>query len=737
MFRWGIAIASLAVCIAGLPSTAAGQSSRTNMLDLTLADLLNIKVTTATRTPETAATVPARVQVITAAQIQARGYRSLSDLLADLSDFKVDVAGDQDLPVQLTVQGTRGGNRIVFLLDGVRIGSPTNEPLPVLENYPVHSARQVEIVYGPASALYGADAFSAVVNIITKDATESTGLTAGVSAGRFGLFNQTVTYAQTLGSRASLVASAQLFRDAQPDMPRYYPNDFGSMEGQRTGVFDTIFGPSALVGSPSAEYNNPVSAYSLQATLRAGGLQALFFNNRSRMSPSPAYTPDNAVYDGAVYNQNELFVGSGSYTKTLGSVSSVTTVTFSRHQLDPTSGYWNVYSNMRRSFKYAYGSSVRVEEQISRDLGSDIKFTAGGVYEHFRAIPQGADVNAPVQSNDRPQTILGTTIIDTLNTIRYANTGGFAQFQYTFRPNYSLTVGGRGDYNSRFGGTVNPRVGLVAGVTPSTTVKVLFGTAYLAPSPYQEYAHWGAFYTTDGGVTYASDFWHVPNPGLKPQHKRTVELNVTHDMGAHVSASASAFRSHFTNLVRESDPDQAHAGTYLGWPVSVIEFSTNEGGVEDTYGGTLALDALHSLGPGRRISGRVSVSVADGRIKINSSVLPTPSIVPVQLRAGADVEWDGWTMTPRLAVVGDQRVQATWVVAGKTERRTIPGYVKVDVNVRRHRVLEHLDAFVLVENLLDRRYRHINARAYSNPEELVGAPQVPRRVTFGLDLRLR
>jgi hypothetical protein len=41
--------------------------------------------------------------------------------------------------------------------------APTNEPLPIGAHYPVHTTRQIEVVYGPASALYGADAFSAVI----------------------------------------------------------------------------------------------------------------------------------------------------------------------------------------------------------------------------------------------------------------------------------------------------------------------------------------------------------------------------------------------------------------------------------------------------------------------------------------------------------------------------------------------------------------------------------------------
>jgi outer membrane receptor protein involved in Fe transport len=71
------------------------------------------------------------------------------------------------------------------------------------------------------------------------------------------------------------------------------------------------------------------------------------------------------------------------------------------------------------------------------------------------------------------------------------------------------------------------------------------------------------------------------------------------------------------------------------------------------------------------------------------------------------------------------------------ERRTLDGYTVVDLNVRRTGLFRNLDGFVTVENAFDRRYRTINARAYTNPEELIGAPQNPRRLTVGVDLRLK
>src|SRR2546422_613848 len=57
--------------------------------------------------------------------------------------------------------------------------------------------------------------------------------------------------------------------------------------------------------------------------------------------------------------------------------------------------------------------------------------------------------------------------------------------------------------------------------------------------------------------------------------------------------------------------------------------------------------------------------------------------------------------------------------------------------MRRRRVFKHLDAFLTIENVFDQRYRNINIRAFTNPEELVGAPQNPRRVTVGFEMKVK
>jgi outer membrane cobalamin receptor len=723
--------------MAAVTATAAAQTADPDLTRATLEDLLNIKVTTASRTAEGIADAPARVQVVTGAQIQRRGYRSLADLLKDLPDFKVDLAGDQDYPTELTVQGTRGSSMIVLLLNGIRIGSPTNEPLPILANYPVHSARQIEILYGPASALYGADAFSAVINIISKDAGDAPGLSVTTSAGQAGLYNQTASYGVKLRGGASLMLSGQFLYDHQPDLSRAYPSDFQGLQAQHTGTFNTIFGPMSSTRAVSPDYDIPLSAHSFEATLQAGGWQLMLFDNRSRVPTTPAYTPDNAVYNPDAFNLNKLLVAAGTYTRRIGAVRSTSMVTFSRHELDPQSGYWNVYSNLEKSYKYAFGQMAKGEQQFSWQPMPSMTLTTGGTFEQFYAIPQGADVNAPITSRDAPGTILDTNITDDFIKLRYSNTGAFAQMQAAIRPTLTLTVGARGDYNTRYGSTFNPRAGIVARPSPATTLKFLYGSAFLAPSPYQEYSHYGSFYSTDGGRTYASDYWHLPNPDLTPQLKKTVEANVLQSLSTRFQLSASTFYSRLTHLLQPADADRSYAGFYHGWPVAYIDFAVNEGHAT-RYGGTVGLDYLYNPAAGRRVEAHAAMAVADGRDwgRDDSTVsLPVGVMSPLQFRLGADVDWDRWSFAPRLTVVGRQRLDAT-IAPDASERETLDGYAVVDVNIRR-KLFSNIDAFMTIENLLDRRYRNINARAYLNPEELIGAPQNPRRVAVGFDLRLR
>ena len=141
-----------------------------SLLAMNLDQLAAIEVTTAARSPQAWKDVQGSLWLVTEQEIKQRGYRHLADLLRDLPS--VDVQGPYSTSSRVSVRGVTGNTKLLILQDGVRIGAPAGELVPISINYPLYMAKQVEVLLTPGSALYGADAVTGVVNIISKHAEQ-------------------------------------------------------------------------------------------------------------------------------------------------------------------------------------------------------------------------------------------------------------------------------------------------------------------------------------------------------------------------------------------------------------------------------------------------------------------------------------------------------------------------------------------------------------------------------------
>jgi outer membrane receptor protein involved in Fe transport len=148
---------------------AAAQNRLTpvRLSDLSLEQLLDLEITTASKVRETAGEAPATVYVISKRDIRARGYSTLSDVLKDLPGMETVENYYSEQGTLVPVRGVVGNNKIVLLVNGMRVNPPGGEELMIRNDVSVRFAEQIEIVYGPGSTLYGADAISAVINIKT------------------------------------------------------------------------------------------------------------------------------------------------------------------------------------------------------------------------------------------------------------------------------------------------------------------------------------------------------------------------------------------------------------------------------------------------------------------------------------------------------------------------------------------------------------------------------------------
>lgn len=138
-------------------------------------------VVTATRTPTRADELVSDAKVIDRAAIEASTARTLPELLARTGGLQMAANGGRGKSSSVFIRGTENRHTIL-LVDGVRLGSATLGT-PSWETIPVDMIERIEIVKGPASALYGSDGVGGVVQIFLRKGKEGFHSYASLTAG--------------------------------------------------------------------------------------------------------------------------------------------------------------------------------------------------------------------------------------------------------------------------------------------------------------------------------------------------------------------------------------------------------------------------------------------------------------------------------------------------------------------------------------------------------------------------
>lgn len=769
-----VVIATLVLCFC-VSSSAFARNDSTQTVDTTneeslksildnyldLSAVSSIDVGGVSRTQQTSAkNAPATVIIITADQIRSRGYTSLTDVLMDLPDYKIEGLASQEGINRVNVRGIFGQDKFIVLLDGVRISSPTNELFPLLENYPVHLALQIEVIYGPASSLYGADAVMGVINIVSKRTFDMDGIVEVQTSGSmYNRFNGNILAGFKLNEQVKIMAGAQFMSDQFPDMRQFYPDDYGRENTLQTGVFRTGFGIQRPQKPIKQEWASPITANAQWLKVEAGSLTLNFFRSHSRASTNWGYPQYNAVYNDDVFFAPTITMLSGSYQIALDRTTLISSIVYSQYELDPLSNYRNLFNDLEPGYKYAFGSMFKVEQLVQHTLLDNLTLSGSLTAESFMSVPKTTDLAEPMVTsvglNYLEGRILGTRnaqnplgISADIFKIPYINIGGFAQVQWLPAPQLTLTFGGRYDANSLFGVSFNPRVGVVWSPSRSFTAKAMYGTAYLGAAPRYAFEQFGAFSFDSVNSTYSSGFWKLANPNLKPISSQTAELNLSTFLTDDISITASGFFTTLTGLFREV-PDASslnlYGGRYKGNPVSTIIIFINQGR-QFTYGATLNASVIAVRGQSLKLELYGALSWIDGAISItdnNADFRETPYISPFAFKGGVQFSYDKLSLNARV-VWQDRQRTAAFQSAQPERRQTIDGYTLVNLCAR-YGIAQWLEAFVRIDNALDVRYRNVtdltNPEAFGLPnageqEFLRGVPQLPFRATVGIQLTL-
>ncbi|MDO3380086.1 TonB-dependent receptor plug domain-containing protein [Geoalkalibacter halelectricus] len=640
-----------------------------------------ITIATGSRKPVYRA--PAVATVITAAEIKAMGARSLDEVLETVAGLHVVPSALNRLDSIYSIRGIHTGfnPHVLLLMNGVPFTNNFNGGRPILFRLPVSNISRVEVIRGPGSAVYGADAFAGVINIITKDATDIDYTEVGGRAGSFGNQDLWLQHAikswpwhlnfaldlhrsdgdrhrkidsdlqsaldQEFGTNASLAPGAlktdfdvlnlhlNLERGNWQIRNWYWQQDNAGQGAGGVQALDAKGGHSENLYLFDVEYKNADVADHWDLNARANYLYRKT-NSRLYLFPPGARIPiaedGNVSFDSPVGN---VLFPDGVIGNPIAREDQI--------GFDIVS-FYNGFSNHRLRF----GTGIKYQS-ISTE---EYKNFGPGVIDGSEDIVGGALVN-----------VTGTPFIylpDKSRTVFFLS----VQDEWQISRNWEVTTGVRFDHYSDFGKTINPRIALVWATRHNLTTKLMYGRAFRAPSFSEQFA-------INNPVI-------LGNPNLNPETIDTVELALVYRPIFDMQIGLNLFGYKANDLI-EFIPD-------TGVDSSTAQNSRNQ----DGYG--FELEGMWDFSETLRLRGNYAWQRSidkDTRHRI-------PDAPGQQLYISADWQFlPQWLLHPQLNWVGSRKR------AEGDLRENIKDYTLVGVTLRREEILKNLDFAVAARNIFD------------------------------------
>jgi outer membrane receptor for ferrienterochelin and colicins len=601
--------------------------------DASLEELENIQVYGASKRLQSTSDAPASVTVITADEIQKYGYRTLAEILESVRGFYITY--DRDY----TFVGVRGfgrlgdwNSRVLLLIDGHRINDNVLGLAMIGPEFlvDVDLIERVEIIRGPSSSLYGAQAFLAVINVITIKAPRLKGVEVSFAPASYGTYQGRATYGGQYKGVDMLLSGT-----------------FYNSQGQ------TLFFP---------QFDNPANNYGVTrntdyesfqhilATINFAGftLQGLY-SARDRGVPTG--------YFGAVFN-------------------------------DPRTRNLDYHQYFDLSYRHSIAETWELTARTSYDqarLQGPVVFPTGIAEDpttvdtfSFRGNWWDGEVKLSGILFEKHKIAVGTEITNNLRQDQgnYSDNvftpdpassmiwAFYGQDEFAIRHDLTLSAGVRYDHYSNFGGTTNPRLGLIYHPFRPTTLKLLYGTAFRAPEPYELTPDFGSFYDD--------------NLQLGPEKIRSVEGVVEQGLGQHFTLSGSVFRNSIRDLIL---PETQSNGQ--------VEYESS--GKAVAAGVEIELDGAFTSG----IKGRASYSYIDAEQPDTQQIL---SNSPQQL-GKLDVSIP--VVQQRLfASLDGQYTSSAQTLSG----HTVSGFSVLNFTLLGHALGKHMDLSGSVYNVFNKKY---------------------------------
>jgi len=478
-----------------------------DLLDMSLESLMNVTVVGASRYEQKITEAPSYASILTAEDIKKNGYRTLADLLRTLPG--VYTSYNRIFP---TV-GFRGfltpgsfNSRVLLLVDGHVVNNSVYEHAPAGNDFPVDIdlVERVEVVRGPSSSLYGANAFFGVINVITKRGRDIDGVEVSGGAGSWRTFSGRATMGKRFSGGPELLLSGSASDSVGQDL--YFPEydntatNNGVAENDDNDKYNSLFAKASLGG-----FTVEAARAFRKKDMPTGQYGTAFNDDRTNAEDQSGYVD--------LRYEKDLAGGVNLLARTYFDRFSYNGDHF--YSIDPT------LMNKNRGDSESWG----VELKAVAKMRERHRVTAGGEFRYdFRKDQQNFYEGISPANLDSRQ-----------SSKEWA---AYLKDEFRIHPKLILNAGVRYDRFSTFGGTTNPRLGLIWMPREKTAAKLLYGRAFRAPNTFEMY--------------FGNVGWVKPNPGVRPETIRSYEAvleQFAEGLGADWKFTASAYHYHIKDLI--------------------------------------------------------------------------------------------------------------------------------------------------------------------------------------------
>ncbi len=477
------------------------------------------EVTAASRVTESVEDAPSSVSIVPYKELHVMRYPTIAEALRGTPGVYL---WDDRSYVTLGFRGLGRlgsyGNRVLVLVDG----HPLNDNW-IGSSYVGYDARvgledveRIEVVRGPGSVLYGTNAFSGVVNVVTRR-EEQPGTQTSITAVGDGVARAHVRSNARLGEKSGMWASIGVARGEGRD----------------------FFFPEYVADTPPEVAGNARGADGFQAGTLEGRLWSdwasagWYIEVHNKRIPSGIY--DTILADPSAEQRDARYsLELKAEPRFTDELSGMTRLHLNHYRF--RGGYPRAEADGGLEIDTFRGSWAGLEQRLEWRASDAFRLTVGGEGQlHFQVEQQASDNAGFFLDESRPFEI----------------GAAYALVDGQVSPALRLSAGARLDVYSTFGSSVNPRAALIVKPYARGNLKVMGGKAFRAPSVYE-------LYYNDAGFT------QIVSDKLQPESIYSFEIEHTHRFSPTVTGSAALFTNYIKGLILEAgEGDEANPIYYV------------------------------------------------------------------------------------------------------------------------------------------------------------------------------